>query len=196
MKAKEIEALESYFKTQNEHWNGYAFSMLCEAMQLGTFENLEMPLAIFDKAVKLFSEHHATPLKAVQLYDSELDKHNLSTAQKLFISERVYKYLRASDFGDMDFSKLNDLLKVQYEKLKPESQRVPANTCLTRNIRDTLKQLIKAELEQLPMTLLVLAPAQRLNILCKLMPYVLPKVESINHANGEPESNQPFVWFE
>ena len=30
MKTKEIESLESYFKTENEHWNGYAFEMLCE----------------------------------------------------------------------------------------------------------------------------------------------------------------------
>lgn len=30
MKAKEIEALESYFKTENEYWNGYTRKILCE----------------------------------------------------------------------------------------------------------------------------------------------------------------------
>ena len=32
MKTKEIEALESYFKTENYHWNGYAFKILCEVL--------------------------------------------------------------------------------------------------------------------------------------------------------------------
>jgi hypothetical protein len=32
-----------------------------------------------------------------------------------------------------------------------------------------------------------LEPVQRLNILCKLIPYALPKVESVTHKLGEPE---------
>jgi len=49
------------------------------------------------------------------------------------------------------------------------------NKPLTGNIRDTLKDLMQKELEQLPETLKELDPVKRLNILCKLMPYVLPK---------------------
>lgn len=40
MNTKEVQALESYFKTENEHWNGYAFEMLCEVIQKGNFANL------------------------------------------------------------------------------------------------------------------------------------------------------------
>ena len=29
MNTKEVQALESYFKTENEHWNGYALEFLC-----------------------------------------------------------------------------------------------------------------------------------------------------------------------
>lgn len=57
---------------------------------------------------------------------------------------------------------------------------------LTTDLRDTLKVLIKAELEQLPETLKALDPIQRLNILVKLMPYVMPKTESVQHSIGEP----------
>ena len=46
---------------------------------------------------------------------------------------------------------------------------------------------MQKELEQLPETLKELDPVQRLNILCKLMPYVLPKTESVKHTLGEPE---------
>jgi len=58
---------------------------------------------------------------------------------------------------------------------------------LTTDLRDALKVLIQAELEQLPETLKTLDPIQRLNILMKLIPYVMPKTESVRHNIGEPE---------
>ena len=39
MNTKEIKALESYFKTENEHWNGYTFNILNEVLKQGNFEN-------------------------------------------------------------------------------------------------------------------------------------------------------------
>ena len=93
MNTKEVQALENYFKTENEHWNGYAFEMICEVLQKGNFENPE-----------------------------------------------------------------------------------------------TLKAIMQKELEQLPETLKDLEPVQRLNVLCKLIPYVLPKVEAVHSQKGEPET--------
>lgn len=197
MKTKEIESLESYFKTENEHWNVYAFEMLCEVMQQGNFENPETPLQLFDKAVNIFTEQHETPLKAVQEFAAETDKANLNTAQKLFIYEWIYKYLRVTKFEEIDLTEVKDLLKSQTERLRNDKPQVEYNKPLTGNIRDTLKELMQNELEQLPDTLKELEPVQRLNILCKLIPYVLPKVESVTHKLGEPESepeNNGFKW--
>lgn len=42
--------------------------------------------------------------------------------------------------------------------------------------------------EQLPETLKDLEPVQRLNVLCKLIPYVLPKIEAVHSEKGEPET--------
>jgi len=42
---------------------------------------------------------------------------------------------------------------------------------LTTDLRETLKAMMQREIEQLPETLKDLEPIQRLNILCKLMPY-------------------------
>lgn len=64
---------------------------------------------------------------------------------------------------------------------------------LTTGLRETLKDLMQKELDQLPETLKELDPVQRLNILCKLMPYVLPKTESVKHTLGEPIKNN---WFD
>jgi hypothetical protein len=197
MKTKEIEALESYFKTENEHWNGYAFEMLCEVLQQGNFENPETPLQLFDKAVNIFTEQHETPLKAVQKFAAEAYKQKLTSTQKLFVYEWVYKYVRVSDFGELDLTEVRDLLKSQTERLKNDKPKVEYNKPLTGNIRDTLKEMMQKEIESLPDTLKELEPVQRLNILCKLIPYVLPKVESVTHTQGEPENeteNNGFKW--
>jgi hypothetical protein len=50
--------------------------------------------------------------------------------------------------------------------------------------------LLRRDFEQLPETLKELEPLQRLNILCKLIPYVLPKVDSVTHKLGESELPQ------
>ena len=57
---------------------------------------------------------------------------------------------------------------------------------LTSSLRETLKILMQKELNKLPEILESLDPKERLNALCKLMPYVFPKVETITSKEGEP----------
>jgi len=57
---------------------------------------------------------------------------------------------------------------------------------LTLNLRETLKTIMQKEIEMLPETLQEMEPRERLNIVCKLMPYVFPKVDTVNHSSGEP----------
>ncbi|MBK9109924.1 MAG: hypothetical protein IPM92_16525 [Saprospiraceae bacterium] len=99
MKVKEIERLESYFKTENEHWNRYTFELLCEVLLQGNFENPETPLQLFDNAVNILTKQHETPLKAIQEFSNDMEKAKLTPAQRIFVYERVYKFVRVSDFG-------------------------------------------------------------------------------------------------
>ena len=59
---------------------------------------------------------------------------------------------------------------------------------LTREIRSVLKDVIHAELEQLPYHLEKLEPNDRLQVLIKLMPFALPKIEPVKATSGEPIS--------
>jgi len=59
---------------------------------------------------------------------------------------------------------------------------------LTNDLRDVLKEVIQKELKQLSEQLKALEPKERLNVVCKLMPYVFPKVETVNLKEGEPFS--------
>ncbi len=57
---------------------------------------------------------------------------------------------------------------------------------LTNDLRDKLKSIMQKEIENLPDTLEKLEPKERINILCKLMPFVFPKVEAVSPKEGEP----------
>jgi len=182
MNAKEIEALESYINSENEYWNEFIFEMLCRALQEGQFENPETPLQLFSNSINTFTEHHKHPLKAVQIFNEEMDSQKVTPNQRLFVYKWLCKYLRQSEFGELNLTPIEELLTSQGEKLKAESEPVKP---LTKNIRETLKEMMEKEIQNLPDTLKELEPAQRLNILCKLMPFILPKVESIDHELGE-----------
>ncbi len=60
------------------------------------------------------------------------------------------------------------------------------NEVLTKDLRNQLKELIRKEIEQLPEQLKEMEPKERLDILLKLMPFILPKVSSVSHSLGEP----------
>jgi hypothetical protein len=60
---------------------------------------------------------------------------------------------------------------------------------LTTELRDTLKTIMQKEIEKLPETLEQLEPKERVNVICKLMPFVFPKVNTISATEGEP-----FQW--
>jgi hypothetical protein len=57
---------------------------------------------------------------------------------------------------------------------------------LTNELRNNLKNVIQKELSQLSIQLEALDPKERLNVLCKLMPYVFPKVDAVHLREGEP----------
>lgn len=187
MNNNEVHVLESYFKTENEHWNEYVFEMLCEILKQGNFQEPETALQLFDKSVNIFTKLHATPLNAIQEFELETERVKIIVAQKLFVYEWVYKYLRFTEFEGIELSEVKELLKSHIHRLKIDKLQSDYSKPLTSNIRDTLKEMIQKEIESLPESLRGLSPIQRLNILCKIIPYVLPKVESVTHRLGEPE---------
>ena len=179
MKTEEIKDLESYFKTNNEHWNSYTFEMLCEVLEDGLFKHPGTALRLFDDCTNIFTQNCAEPLKALQEFDAELAKNKLNLPQMVFVSKWVLKFLRQTCFEEIDMTKVNSLLKIQNEKL--ESKIRPARPA--KDIREELRQLVEIELDSLATTLRKLQPAQRLNILCKLLPFVLSKPDVLDHTD-------------
>lgn len=190
MNKEQVQKLESYFKTENEHWNGYALKTIRKALEKQLFSDFNKLMQLYEMSINIASEtHREKPFEGLQMIVLEYEKNELSTEQKVYLLEGVYEYLDCTEFEGWYSSEIQDLMQSQISVYNNElKNRVPEhNKPLTGNIRDTLKELIQNELEQLPETLKGLDPVQRLNILCKLMPYVLPKTESVKHTLGEPE---------
>jgi hypothetical protein len=57
---------------------------------------------------------------------------------------------------------------------------------LTKELRLILKKIVSKELETLPETIEKMEPDKRTEIILKLLPYVLPKIESVQMDKGEP----------
>jgi hypothetical protein len=58
---------------------------------------------------------------------------------------------------------------------------------LTKELRKILKNILSDELENLPKQLDKLEPKDRLELIVKLMPYAMPKVETVRMDTGEPQ---------
>ena len=57
---------------------------------------------------------------------------------------------------------------------------------LTTEIRSVLKDIIDYEIDTIEERLLQLEPKERIELVIKLIPQVLPKIEQVNYYNGEP----------
>ena len=59
----------------------------------------------------------------------------------------------------------------------------------TKELRSVLKDILYQELEEIEKHLNELEPKERIELVLKLMPYTLSKVNSISHT-----TNEPFDW--
>jgi hypothetical protein len=57
---------------------------------------------------------------------------------------------------------------------------------MTKELRSILKNLVYQEIEIIQDHLDQLSPKERVELLIKLMPFVLPKTTSISHTTNEP----------
>ena len=57
---------------------------------------------------------------------------------------------------------------------------------ITNALRNDLKAVMQKEIKNLPIILEGLEAKERLSVICKLMPFVFPKVETIHPTEGEP----------
>ncbi len=60
---------------------------------------------------------------------------------------------------------------------------------LTMDLREALKTIMQKEIQKLPEYLESLNNTEKLNFIFKMMPFILPKTESVKHNAGEPSES-------
>lgn len=73
----------------------------------------------------------------------------------------------------------------------PRKNKQPEETTIRRSgdVREQLKAIIDTELARLPETLEKMEPSERVSVVLKLIPYVLPKVKPLPHTYDAPPSS-------
>lgn len=69
--------------------------------------------------------------------------------------------------------------------LKTGGRQKGTPNVITKEVRETLKAIMVKELENLPGLMEQLEPKDRAELLTKMLPYVLPKVSSVDASYGE-----------
>lgn len=169
---------EKLLRTDNEHWNSYALRLLVEVKESKLFpkqEDQAMGLyrAVVDKAVDLY-EH---PLRAEKEVGELLD--GLTEAQRKLIYRGAYRYLQGTEYGTeeepVDLGPVLSLLKVHTKR-----EEVPS---WSTTARERLQELLRSELDALPQTMKQLDAKERVAVLTRLLPYLLPKAEEQSPPN-------------
>lgn len=165
-------AAEAAIHTDNEHWNEYAVAFLCKAREVGLFPDLDQAMDLYGDVLHLIQVHHDEPLKGDRAAEALLIKAGMNEDQCVAINRAAYSYLKESSF-DVDLSVGIALLKGRTKTKEVEPW--------TKGVREGIRELVKRELAAMPASMIALEPRDRIAILCKLLPYVIPHTHLPDH---------------
>lgn len=172
-------AAEAAIATENEHFNGYALAFLCKAKEGGKFPDLDKAMGLYCEVLGTIQVHHDEPLKGDRAADALMDKAGMNEEQRRDIYQAVYAYLKGSEF-DVDLSVGIALLKGRTKAKDAEPW--------TKGTREGLQELVRRELAELPETLKALEPRDRIATLCKLLPYVFPRLNNVESKEAKRDA--------
>ncbi len=189
-KQKAAPDVEQYLNFGSEHDNKHALGVWLEAIRSGTFPDPATPLKVFVELRNALLRVSDEPAKVIPIFEQHTNE--MKGAEKIFIARHLLNYFEQTVFdenGDDEpethltgISKPLDALLARLSKETGITNDDP----MTGDLRRLLKATIKQEIERLPEYLQSLETKDRVNVLCKMMPFVFPKVESVHISEGEP----------
>ena len=151
MEITKIETLDRYFKTENEHWNEFAFKTLQKALESEMFSDFIPLMDLYECSIAIASKtHREKPFEGLQLIIAECDKNEFNIQQKIFLLERVFEYLDQTEFENLESTKsefwysseIQNLIKSQNEVYNKELKTTlpEYNKPLVGNINSLLNE--------------------------------------------------------
>ena len=71
------------------------------------------------------------------------------------------------------------------QNLNRRGRPVGSGNKMTASLKEKLKLIADQEIEQLELTLCAVEPKERLDFLAKILPFILPRLNSIDEGEGE-----------
>ena len=178
--------LDVEIHTKNVHYNKHALASITECIKNRIFDSPSDMWRYYCQGLDLLIEN-STPLDAVCNLMDKLKE--LTPEQCVFVIQRIASYINPSEteFAEWDYSLQNETYKILCCYIESLNKVCSARTPAT-SIRNTIAKIIQYEIEELPNMLDNLDVKERANIVCKLLPYALPKSYAI--GNDETEENK------
>lgn len=123
-----LEKIESYFTTENEHYNRFTLAIYIEAKENNLFHDIETPLRYFNDYVDIFYVNQTKPLQVSKQFFQAMNSEGLNTEQQIFITEHLVSWFKGTVFKDENnkeysLQKVADILQKEIEALKPEKMK-------------------------------------------------------------------------
>jgi hypothetical protein len=192
-KTQSVPTIDELLQTKNEHYNEYAQKVVTECISKQIFPDADTALNVYADCLNLIvcTNKPVETIKMILYKLYQMQTPEFTDKQRYFILTRIADYINPYH-TEFDKWKLQqetyDILKSHIVKLKKELKN---NATKTADIRETLKTLMQKEIAELPKRLEALDDEKRLGIICKLMPYVFPKVETVEATQVENKD-----WYE
>ena len=188
-KQKAAPDVEQYLNFESEHDKKHALDVWLEAIRGGTFHDPAIPLKVFVELQKAFLKVAEQPAKVIPIFEQHTNE--MSSAEKLFIARHLLNYFENTVFAENEndepetyLTNISKPLDALLTRLRREAG-ITNDSPRTNDLRQKLKGIFRQEIERLPEYLQSLEPKDRVNVLCKMLPFVLPKVESVHFEEGE-----------
>lgn len=128
----DLEAIETYFTTGNEHRDKYCFQIYKEAEQEQIFESPLTPLWLINKIVSDCYESRKKPVQAVKKVYKVIEDKGLNYKQKCFVYDHVIKILDSTTWKDengkeVSLNQIKELLDNEFMSLSPENLETDEN---------------------------------------------------------------------
>jgi len=186
-KAQSVPTIDEQLQTENEHHNKYSQKVVTECMSKQIFPMAETALQTYDECLNIIACTN-TPVESIRrvLYKLyQMQTPEFTDKQRYFILTHIADYINPHH-TEFDKWKLQqetyNILKSNIVKFEKEFAKKQPKTA---DIRETLKDIMQKEISELPKRLETLDDEKRLGIVCKLMPYVFPKIETVEVSHGE-----------
>jgi hypothetical protein len=188
-KTKSIPTIDELLQTKNKHYNEYAKKLITECISKQIFVEAEIALQKYVECLDVLICTD-TPFEAIKNVCTSLFR-ELSAKQCYFILKCLADFINPDNttFNDWKLQQETyDIMKSHIVRLEKEFAK---NQLKIDDIRETLKTLMQNEISDLPQRLEALDNEKRIGIICKLIPYVFPKIETVEVSQGEYKQ-----WYE